>query len=64
MDPQQSLVLKMDDILDLDPSKSSQRKAFKGKCLLLVQSTEEKGIVEIIARSNGLGTGNVKINSK
>ena len=49
------------DILDLDPNKSSQRKVFMGKCLLLVQATNEKGSIEIVARSNRLKSGIVKI---
>ena len=34
--------------------KSNQRKAWKGKCLVIVQSTGENGTIELIARSAGL----------
>lgn len=42
------------DILDLSPHKVNYRKAFNGKCLLLIQTTDEKGTIEVKATSNGL----------
>jgi beta-galactosidase len=42
------------DILDLSPHKVNYRKAFKGKCLLLIQATAKTGIIEIKAKSKGL----------
>ena len=42
------------DILDLSPHKVNFRKAFKGKCLLLVQATNEKGVIHIKATSDSL----------
>ncbi|MBK0384061.1 DUF4982 domain-containing protein [Pedobacter sp. SD-b] len=35
------------DVLDLSSSKGSQRKAFNGKCLALVQSTDKPGEIKI-----------------
>jgi beta-galactosidase len=42
------------DILDLSPHKVNYRKAFKGKCLLLVQATGKTGVIEVKAKSKGL----------
>jgi beta-galactosidase len=51
------------DILDLSPHKENYRKAFKGKCLLMIQATEEQGEIEIQAKSSGLDTAKIKITS-
>ena len=59
--PAKLLGVENGDILDLEPHQVNYRKAFKGKCLLLIQSTEEKGIIEIKATSNQLKTAIVKI---
>lgn len=42
------------DILDLAPHKVSHRKAFKGKCLALIQTTGDAGTISITASSNGI----------
>lgn len=42
------------DILDLASHKAMQRRAFQGKCLAIVQSTDETGVISIVARSSGL----------
>ena len=52
------------DILDLSPHKVNCRKTFKGKCLLLVKAADQPGTIEIKATSNGLKSGQVKIQSK
>lgn len=44
------------DILDLSPHKVNYRKAFNGKCLLLVQTIDKKGVIKIKAKSNNLRT--------
>lgn len=49
------------DILDLSPHKTNQRKAFNGKCMLLVQTTTEPGELTITASSAGLEAGTVVI---
>lgn len=50
------------DILDLSPHKVNYRKAFKGKCLLLIQGTGETGVIEIEATSDGLKSIVGKVN--
>ncbi len=42
------------DILDLSPHKVNTRKAFNGMCLLIIQSTNQKGEIKLIARAKGL----------
>ena len=37
-----------------EPFKEEYRKAYNGKCLIVVQSTLESGIIEITAKSEGL----------
>ncbi len=49
------------DILDLSPHKVNYRKAFKGKCLLLLQSTSEAGNIEVKATSKGLQSSTLNI---
>ncbi len=51
------------DILDLSPHKVNYRKAFNGKVLLLVQSTDKSGDIRITATSEGLADGVVNIKS-
>jgi len=51
------------DILDLAPHKVKYRKAFKGKCLLLIQAMDEKGMIEINATSEGLKNTSLQIAS-
>lgn len=43
---------------------SSSRKAFNGKCLLIVKSTNNKGGFTVSAKSDGLEGARIKINSK
>tara|TARA_B100000809_G_scaffold266806_1_gene331796 strand:- start:16319 stop:18751 length:2433 start_codon:yes stop_codon:yes gene_type:complete len=52
------------DILDMSPHKVKYRKAFKGKCLLLIQATDASGVIEVKANSKGLQSGVMKIESK
>lgn len=42
------------DILDLNPNKSLDRKAFMGKALLMLQATDKPGTITIRAKSKGL----------
>ena len=42
------------DALDLASTKTNQRKAFNGKCLMILQSQNEAGLVRIEASSKGL----------
>ncbi|WP_439183412.1 sugar-binding domain-containing protein [Carboxylicivirga taeanensis] len=49
------------DILDLSPHKVSQRKAFNGKCLLMIQATGESGQIEITAKAETLKGSNILV---
>ena len=52
--PAKILGVENGDILDMSPHKTNYRKAFNGKCLLLLQATDKPGIIEITASSKGL----------
>jgi len=52
------------DIIDFSPMKSSQRKAFKGKCLVMVQTTDSAGSINLKATSAGLPPSSVIISSR
>lgn len=54
--PAKLLGVENGDILDLEPHKVKYRKAFKGKCLLLIQATDTTGEIEIKAKSKNLKT--------
>ncbi len=62
--PAKLLGVENGDILDLALHKVNDRKAFKGKCLLIIQSTGKKGLIEIKAKSNQLKSGMVTIVSE
>ena len=49
------------DILDLSPHKVNYRKAFKGKCVLLLQASKEGGEIVVNATSKGLEPSITKI---
>ena len=59
--PARLLGVENGDILDLNSNKVNYRKAFKGKCLLLIQSTQNKGIIEVTAKSDKLQSAVVSI---
>jgi len=59
--PAKLLGVENGDILDLAPHKVNYRKAFKGKCLLIIQATGEAGEIEINAKSDHLMSGSVNI---
>ena len=61
--PAKLLGVENGDILDLSPHKIKSRKAFKGKCLLLLQSTEDSGTIEIKANSEGLQSATLNISA-
>ncbi len=44
--------------------KDNKRKAFNGKCLVVLQNNGEKGIATLTANSNGLESSTIKIKSK
>jgi len=62
--PAKLLGVENGDILDLAPHKVPYRKTFNGKCLLLIQSTEGKGEIEVKAKSGNLKTAHVNIISE
>jgi len=62
--PAKLLGVENGDILDLSPHKITKRKAFKGKCLLLIQATNEKGVIEINAKAAELYPTRIKILSE
>ena len=48
----------------LEPFKTDHRKAFNGKCLLIVQSSERAGEIKIEAVADGLEAGTVVLETK
>ncbi|MCF8362667.1 MAG: DUF4982 domain-containing protein [Prolixibacteraceae bacterium] len=51
------------DPLDLSSTKENKRHAFNGKCIVIIQSSEETGEVNIEAFSEELMSSDVKLNS-
>ena len=51
------------DVLDLEPHKVNYRKTFNGKCLLMIQTTDQTGTIIIRAKSEGLDSAVVEIES-
>jgi beta-galactosidase len=49
--------------ISLEPYKASSRKAFSGKCLVIVQTTKSSGTIVVTASSSGLAQGSVTITS-
>lgn len=47
----------------IEPYKANSRKAFSGKCLVIVQPTKTSGEIVVTANSNGLSPASVTINS-
>jgi len=52
------------DPMSLENFCASKRKAFNGKCLLIVKSTKKSGDILISASSEGLETSSVKISTR
>jgi len=50
--------------VSLEPFKSNQRKAFNGKCLVVVQTGKSAGMITVTATSKGLKTGTATITNK
>jgi beta-galactosidase len=59
--PARLLGVENGDILDMSPHKVNFRKAFKGKCLLILQSLDESGDIVVSAKSEGLEAATVTI---
>jgi beta-galactosidase len=52
------------DPIDLSEYKTNKRRAFRGKIMLLLQATDEKGMIEVTASSQGLENSKMRILSK
>ncbi|WP_363322899.1 hypothetical protein [uncultured Sunxiuqinia sp.] len=60
---QKLLSVENGDILDMAPHKIPQRKAFIGKCLLLLRSTDTPGDITISAYAKGLNSATLMLRS-
>lgn len=49
---------------DLEPFRTNLRKAFNGKCLVIIQSKTSTGKIKLTARSEGLQSDSITIQSK
>ena len=47
-----------------EPFKASYRKAFNGKCLAVIQSTKEQGVIQLTAAAEGLAPATIHISVK
>ena len=58
-------ILAMDngDPIDLSSYKTDTKKAFRGKCLLILQATDKKGAITVNVRSEGLSPKTIYLNS-
>jgi beta-galactosidase len=52
------------DIIDFDSMKDNKRKAFKGKCLVMIQASGDAGKITLTATSAGLDESKIVINVK
>ncbi|HYH57041.1 MAG TPA: DUF4982 domain-containing protein, partial [Anseongella sp.] len=52
------------DITDFSSMKAHRRKAFKGKCLVMIQTTDQPGKIRLKASSQGLDDATVQILSR
>jgi beta-galactosidase len=62
--PARLLGVENGDILDLSPHYVPCRKVFKGKCLLVIQSTDRPGTISVEAIAKGLRAETVQISVK
>ncbi|MBL4561434.1 MAG: DUF4982 domain-containing protein [Labilibaculum sp.] len=61
--PAKLLGVENGDILDLSPHKVYSRATFNGKCLLMLQTTNEPGLIQVKATSGNLKSSKVMIES-
>lgn len=59
--PVKNIGVENGDPLDLSSNKRNQRKAFNGKCLLILQSTKEEGEIIVNIKSEGLESQQISI---
>lgn len=61
--PGQIIGVENGDIADFAPMKAKERKAFKGKCLVLIQTTDQPGKIVLTASSHGLKSQILQFNA-
>jgi beta-galactosidase len=52
------------DLWSVEPYKAEQRKAFNGRCMVILQSTERPGQISLVATSEGLSQGELTIEAE
>lgn len=52
------------DLWSVEPYKAKQRKAFNGRCMVILQSTERPGQISLVATSEGLSQGELTIETE
>ena len=62
--PAKNLGVENGDPLDLSSNKTNQRKAFNGKCLMILQTTKESGYIKVHIKSEGLKSNEISILNK
>jgi beta-galactosidase len=60
--PYKLLGVENGDIIDLSPNKVKWRKTFMGKASLVLQATQQTGVIKVTAKANGLKQDNITIN--
>jgi beta-galactosidase len=48
----------------MEPFKASYRKAFNGKCLVIIKTTQKKGSIRLTAHSEGLKSSSIIIEAR
>ncbi|NER17809.1 glycoside hydrolase family 2 TIM barrel-domain containing protein [Spongiivirga citrea] len=61
--PAKNIGVENGDPLDLSSNKINQRKAFNGKCLLILQSTKKEGEIIVDIKSEGLKSQQISISN-
>lgn len=59
--PAKNIGVENGDPLDLSSNKSNQRKAFNGKCLMILQSSKQMGKILVKVTADGLQSANIEI---
>ena len=62
--PAENIGVENGDPLDLSSNKINQRKAFNGKCLMILQTTKESGYIKVHIKSEGLKSNEISILNK
>ena len=59
--PARNIGVENGDIRDFNSMKADSRKAFMGKCLMILQSTGQEGTVNITASAEGLAPAEITV---